>query len=239
MNISLQVQLAILNAAQRGAPLAANMVPRARSTDLDLDLDLALEPMAGDVPTSADAVLFKAILDGGDDDASPASSEQPESDAESGPDLPSVAMLTRRAEREGRQEGQGHDASCSTHEPDPKGVPDVRALGDMVVRVCVESQQTGGRGIRMTMDDEVLPATQLSVFERDGRLAVVFVSTSDETRGRLRHSANPMAHRIATELTRDVLLKVAAHDQDDRSALEVRVDAPAPTAAADVQGGRT
>ncbi|ANN76771.1 hypothetical protein [Bordetella flabilis] len=200
-----------------------------------------------DQPSRADTVLFRSILDAGPH-AWPAGEEA--GGAEHGSDGRGRHGRnggTAKNSSEGmdgagvgppRQTDRHGDGPRAGSHADAAGAPGVHAVGGIVVRVCVQSQQCGGRGVRMTLDNDVLPGTQLSVYEDEGRLAVVFVSMHAGTQLRLCHGAGPIARRVAAELSRDVLLRVAVPGQEERALVEVTADAPSSSGNTDDRGGR-
>ncbi|ARP83238.1 hypothetical protein CAL12_22065 [Bordetella genomosp. 8] len=105
---------------------------------------------------------------------------------------------------------------------------DLDALARMVTKVYLDGLHDERRTMGLALNEDLLPATRLSVEEREGRLAVDFVSIDARARDRLRRGAATLANRIAADLSRDVAVKVAAHD-GDRQPLEARADAaPVP-----------
>lgn len=105
---------------------------------------------------------------------------------------------------------------------------DLAALGGMVTKVYLDSLHDGHRAIGVELNEDLLPATRLSIQEREGRLAVDFVSIDPIARERLRRGAVALADRLAGDLSRDVAVKVASHE-GDRRPLEVHADAaPVP-----------
>lgn len=120
--------------------------------------------------------------------------------------------------------GSIDERQTDVQETAPAASVDLVALGGIVAKVYLETLHDGGRAISMALENDLLPATRLSVLEQEGRLAVDFVSVHPLSRERLRRGAPALAERISRELSRDVSVKVAAHD-DDRLALEVRADA--------------
>jgi hypothetical protein len=203
----------------------------------------------GQQPSRADAVLFRSILQACPDaspDARPAG--EGAGGAEDGNDrggrssrhngraIDGEGMDGRRVDP-GCQSDRHSDAARAGRDADAAGVPRVQAIADIVVRVCVQSQECGGRGVRVTLGNDVLPGTQLSVFEDEGRLVVVFVSMHAGTQVRLCHGAGPIARRVAAELSRDVLLRVAAPGREERALVEVMADAPPAAGDTDDRGG--
>jgi hypothetical protein len=236
MSKSVQAQA---TAATVGLPTTP-LLPRVRSARLQLRAALPGVPQHGPQPSPADAALFKAILD-----ARPAvASAAEDADAagwgygrDGGKDTDgSDGMGAARIDPARCRGDRDSDAARASSHADAVGVPEVQALSDIVVRVCVQSHECGGRAVRVDLDNDVLPATQLSVYEDEGRLAVVFVSMHPGTHGRLCHGAAPIARRVAAELSRDVLLTVAAHGHEGRPLLEVSADAPAASGSTDGRG---
>jgi hypothetical protein len=228
-----------------GAPATA-VLPQERATRFALRAALPGVPYIREQPSRADVALFRSILDacpdawpagegaggtGGGNDGDGRDSRPSGTARDDGAGVDDVRIPpARRSDRDS-------DAAHTTRHADAEGVPRLQAVADIVVRVCVQSQACGGRGVRFTLDNAVLPGTQLSVYENEGRLAVVFVSMHAGTQLRLCHSSGPIARRVAAELSRDVLLRVAASDRQERAIVEVMADAPLAAGKTDDRGG--
>jgi hypothetical protein len=177
----------------------------------------------GEEPKPADRYLFEMLLadDGADLSSTDSEGQHGPGDAQrSTPrsDLRDVVTCV----------SQGHDGAARQKQHNAEmaaGVPlDMAALSSVVSKVYLESDLNRQRAVHMALNDDMLPATRLSIFEQGGRLAVDFVSMNMTTRQRLRRGAYGLAQRIAADLTRDVSVRVAAYD-NDRRALEARADA--------------
>jgi hypothetical protein len=176
----------------------------------------------GGEPDQADQDLFKMLLAGkGPNDASTDGEEQG-----------GIGYGERNTSTELRDAvkhiAQGHETAARQkhNSQEQAAIPplDTTALSGVVSRVYLENDLNRERVVHMALNDDLLPATKLSIFERSGRLAVDFVSLNITTRERLRRGAHGLAQRIAGDLARDVSVRVAAHD-NDRRALEVCADA--------------
>ncbi|OZI20018.1 hypothetical protein CAL26_20920 [Bordetella genomosp. 9] len=214
MNVSPSTQPSAPQPPQRGARLAEN--PRR------LPMRVPVDPVDPD-----EAAVFRALLCERD-------GRQPDARVERfhprvGMDLPErrsereddIGRVTRRqADLERQEDMSTEDASLAPR--------DLGALAAMVTKVYLDALHDERRTIGIALNEDLLPATRLSVQERGGRLAVDFVSMNACARDRLRRGAAALANRIAADLSRDVAVKVAAHD-GDRQPLEVHADAaPAP-----------
>ncbi|WP_145925323.1 hypothetical protein [Bordetella sp. H567] len=179
--------------------------------------------LSGSEPDPHDTALFRMLLsrDGAKQPLTDVGRKDPDVSAESGALLADiqddiVAVAGRHGGIE-RQESEVLDVAAVT-------ASDLAALGGVVTKVYLDSLHDRQRGIAVALEDQLLPATRLSVLEQEGRLAVDFVSVNQHSRARLRRGAPALAERVARELSRDVSVKVAAHDAD-RMALEVRAHA--------------
>jgi hypothetical protein len=178
-------------------------------------------------PNPDDAALFRALLSEGS--ANGTSRVADARDVHAG--LEQLAFRPEREDEIARVTGQQaevdrqEDAVIDTTSA---ASLDLVALGGMVTKVYLDSLHDGHRAIGVELNEDLLPATRLSIQEREGRLAVDFVSIDPFARDRLRRGAAALADRIAGDLSRDVAVKVASHE-GDRWPLEVRADAaPVP-----------
>jgi hypothetical protein len=183
--------------------------------------------LLGALPHPDDTILFRMLLsDDGGSDASIAADRREvhaglESIASSPDRRDDIARVTSRHAGVDRQQNDASDVI-------PVGALNLAALSGVVSKVYLDSLRDQRRAVGMALNEDLLPATRLSILEREGRLAVDFVSMNSLTRERLRRGAASLADRIAGDLSRDVSVKVASHD-DDRLALEVHADASAVT----------
>jgi hypothetical protein len=178
---------------------------------------------SGEEPSVGDKELFKALLSDDRTDESPADREGQDTGRhiERPANRPERhADIARVASRHDGAECKGDNARDTA----VIGALDVVAISAVVTKVYLENQQERERAVHVALDDDLLPATRLAISEREGRLAVDFVSMHPGPRGRLRRGAPVLADRVAGELARDVSVRVAAHD-GDRLALEVCADA--------------
>jgi hypothetical protein len=235
--------------SQAGAP-GTDVLAQERAARFELRAALCGVPRIREQPSRADAALFRSILDACPDacpDAWPAgegagragggNDGDGRDSRHSGRATDDSAGMDGGRIHPARQSDRDSDAARTGLHADAEGVPRLQAVADIVVRVCVQSQECGGRAVRFTLDNAVLPGTQLSVYEHEGRLAVDFVSMHAGTRLRLCHSAGPIARRVAADLSRDVLLRVAASDRQERAIVEVMADAPLAAGRTDDRGG--
>jgi hypothetical protein len=183
--------------------------------------------LLGALPHPDDTILFRMLLadDGGSDASMATDRREAHAGQESIASIPDrrddIARVTSRHAGVDRRQNDASDVI-------PVGALDLAALSGVVSKVYLDSLRDQRRAIGMALNEDLLPATRLSILEREGRLAVDFVSMSSLTRERLRRGAASLADRIAGDLSRDVSVKVASHD-DDRLALEVHADASAVT----------
>jgi hypothetical protein len=185
------------------------------------DADL---PLNGRETVVADGTLFKALLEDGGADSADDGGDTPDTDrrarrwddrTETRGDMAKAVHAHRYAARDA-----AHAADIFVSDS-----IDVPAVCGVVTQAWLESRRNGECVVRLALDDDLLPATRLSISERDGRLAVDFVSANAGTRRRLCRGAPALGRRVAGDLARDVLVRVAAHE-NDRLALEIAVAAP-------------
>lgn len=186
---------------------------------------LRMLPLGGD-PDPADTALFRMLLS--DSRGKEPAMQDDRKDVDLAADL-SADVASFRPDRQdeivcvtGRHGGIERQ-EARVHDPTAIAALDLAALGGVVAKVYLDSLHDRQRGVAVALDEQLLPATRLSVLEQEGRLAVEFVSVNQRSRERLRRGAPALAQRVARELSRDVCVKVAAHDAD-RQALEVRAD---------------
>jgi hypothetical protein len=171
-----------------------------------------------------DAALFRTLWSDDGGDRSPAYRE--DASLDSRPETYEARPhrhddVPRSPGRQGsldRREGESRDAASAD-------ALNVAALSGVVAKVYLDGLQDRKRAVHLAMDQGLLPATRLSVQEREGRLAIDFISVNSTARGRLRKGASTLADRVARDLSRDVAVTVAAHE-DDRLALKVCSLAP-------------
>lgn len=174
-------------------------------------------------PDPDDADLFRALLSGTENKDRAAIPERKATDGDGRPEPASNDPRDDVAAVRNGQPGPDHRKG-DTAGAIAAAVPDLAALSGVVTKVYLDSLHDGQREVGIALDDDLLPATHLAIREREGRLAVDFVSVNPCARERLRRGAEPLAERVASDLSRDVAVKVAAHDGDPL-ALEVRADA--------------
>ncbi|CAM3766004.1 Flagellar hook-length control protein-like C-terminal domain-containing protein [Bordetella sputigena] len=178
-------------------------------------------------PNPDDAALFRALLsEGGANETTRVADAR---DLHAG--FEQLAFRPEREDEIARVTGRQAEVDRQEHTAiDTMSVAplDLAALSGMVTKVYLDSLHDGHRAIGVALNEDLLPATRLSIQEREGRLAVDFVSIDPLARDRLRRGATALADRIAGDLSRDVAVKVASHE-GDRWPLEVRADAaPVP-----------
>lgn len=172
-----------------------------------------------------DAALFRSLLSDEDGGRPLGIGERREIDAlRAMTGYPSDSQEAAAPVRGARDSVESQDQDAA---PDVGAITpaDLVALGSVVTKVYLDSLRDGQRAVRVELDENLLPATRLSIQEQEGRLAVDFVSTHAEARTRLRRGARALAERVARDLSRDVCVKVAAHERDP-AALEARAQAP-------------
>lgn len=193
----------------------ADLRPRRATPAVMLDAVLP-----GTAPPPGDSERFRVLMEdtGGNDEGGMRDADRrPERSPYRAETRDDVARACP-AHRGARDAGHATDGGVSD-------AIDVPAVCAVVTQAYFESRRERRDAVHLVLDDALLPATRLSLFERDGRLAVDFVSTNAATRRRLCRGAPALAARVAADLARDVLVRVAAHERD-RLALEVGAAAP-------------
>lgn len=98
-------------------------------------------------------------------------------------------------------------------------------LHEVVAQLMVGDGRSGGRQVRMDLQDEVLPGVTVVIEERQGRLQVDFLCRQEPSRLRLVAAAPEQAPQMALYLRRDVLLRVQKDDEADPRLFEVAANA--------------
>lgn len=94
-------------------------------------------------------------------------------------------------------------------------------LREVVAQLMVGDGRSGGRQVRMDLQEEVLPGVTVVIEERQGRLQVDFLCRQEPSRLRLVAAAPEQAPQMAQYLRRDVLLRVQRDDERDPRPFEV------------------
>lgn len=98
-------------------------------------------------------------------------------------------------------------------------------LREVVAHLMVGDGRSGGRQVRMDLQDEVLPGVTVVIEEQQGRLQVDFLCRQEPSRLRLVAAAPEQAPQMAQYLRRDVLLRVQRDDDADPRPFEVAANA--------------
>lgn len=103
--------------------------------------------------------------------------------------------------------------------PEPSGV--FAQLDELLSGLMVGEDGGGGKQVRMTLAEDVLPGVTVVIEEAQGRVCVDFICAVEPSRLRLNTELPARAPEMAARLQRDVLLRTCTDDEEDPCPFEV------------------
>jgi hypothetical protein len=100
-----------------------------------------------------------------------------------------------------------------------------RELESLVSRMAVGDGRSGGALVRMELDESALPGVSVEIEETEGRLQVTFTCGVERSRQRLLAELPERGPGLASQLRREVLLRVQTDDPDDPCLFELLASA--------------
>jgi len=94
-------------------------------------------------------------------------------------------------------------------------------LDELLSGLMVGEDGGGGKQVRMTLADDVLPGVTVVINEAQGRVCVDFICAVEPSRLRLNAEIPARAPEMAARLQRDVLLRTCTDDEEDPCLFEV------------------
>lgn len=103
--------------------------------------------------------------------------------------------------------------------PEPSEV--FAQLDELLSGLMVGEGGGGGKQVRMTLAEDVLPGVTVVIEEAQGRVCVDFICAVEPSRLRLNGELPARAPEMAARLARDVLLRTCTDDEEDPCLFEV------------------